>query len=144
MAKKKAETGVMLSLSYFVLAIVTGIVISLAHSIFPESVELGTVSLSNGWSLIHSAGTIALFCTLAIPFFHLYEERRGTMLSSTEWTVGYLIINFVAIYLVTRFAEQFGMGVTSWLVVLILAAVTDVLQGAAMMWLESIRPKLGL
>lgn len=145
MAKKSTqETGVILSISYFVLALVTGLVIALAHAIFPDSVVLGTMSISYTWAVLLATGAITLFNTLAIPFFHLYELKRGTMLSSTEWMVGYFVLNFIAVYGVTRFAEQFGLGVSSWLVVVLLAAVLDVLQGAAMMWLESIRPKLDL
>lgn len=145
MAKNsQQETGMIMTLSYLVLFAVTALVVAVANVLFPESVVLGTAFLTTNWAILHSAGSVALLSMLAIPFFHLYERSRGRMLSSSEWMWGYFALNFAAIYIVTRFAEQFGMGVRSWLVVALLAAVLDVLQGAAMMWLESIRTKLNV
>ena len=140
----KKDTGVIISLSFVVLFIVNALVISLSQAVFPTAVVLGTISIPHIWAVLHSAGTLAAFGTLAIPFFHLYEEKRGRMLSSTEWMVGYFVLNFAGVWLISRAAEQFGLGVSSVMVVVLLAAVLDVLQGAAMMWLESVRTQLDI
>jgi hypothetical protein len=45
----------------------------------------------------------------------------------------YFAINIVALWEITRFAENLGLGVSSWVVVILLAAALDWAQGMAMM-----------
>jgi flagellar biosynthesis protein FliP len=54
-------------------------------------------------------------------------------LSAMDWMVGYLVIDFVAVWVISRFSEQFGLGVAHWWVVLVLALVLDFVQGMGMM-----------
>jgi hypothetical protein len=131
--------GMILVLSFAVLYIVNMIVIYFANMWFGLNVVLGTMSLSTLWALLLSAGTVAVINTFSIPFFHEWEMRRGKILSSWEWMAGYFVINVAAIWLVTRAAEIFGMGVSSWIVILVLAAVLDFVQGIGMMSLQSMQ-----
>ena len=127
--------------SFAVLFIINTIVLYFANSWYPMNVVLGTFSISPMWSLLLSAGSLAIVNTLSIPFFHEWELRRNRPLTSAEWMAGYLVINFVTIWLITRASEVFGMGVTSWGVVLSLAVVLDIIQGIGMMKLEAMRKK---
>ncbi|MBI5151300.1 MAG: hypothetical protein HZA34_01870 [Candidatus Pacebacteria bacterium] len=141
MAKPKTNNlpfvpGMMTPISYGLLFAANGLVISLANTWFPQYVVLGTVNISALWAVLLSAGVLALIGTLTMPFFQEYESRRGRMLSDKEWMVGYLVVNFVGVWLVARVSEIFGLGVTSWMVVLGLAAVLDLVQGFVMMGLE--------
>ncbi|MBI2009825.1 MAG: hypothetical protein HYS86_01470 [Candidatus Chisholmbacteria bacterium] len=135
------SNGLTLVTTYFVLFAVNLLVLYFAHLWFPQAVVLGTEYLTLGWSLLHSMGTLALIGTFSIPFLHRYEESRGRPLTSKDWLLAYLIINFVGLWLISRFSEQFGLGVTSWVVVAVLALTLDIVQGAAMMQLEKSRPK---
>lgn len=144
MAKKNrlAENpGLVLVVTYAVLFVVNGLVLLLANSLFPQQVVLGTQFITRGWAVIHSMGTLALINTFAIPFFREYEKSRGKMLTSQEWMVGYFVLNFVGVWVIARFANQLGFGISSWMVALVLAAVLDVVQGAAMMQVEKLRTK---
>lgn len=127
--------------SYFILFVVNALVIYFANLWFPMNVVLGTMSISQPWAIILTAGALALIGTLLIPFFNEWEMRRRKILSAGEWMLGYLFINFVGLWLLTRASEIFGMGVTSWVVLLILAIIMDILQGIGMMSLESKRQK---
>lgn len=144
MAKTKAfsftdNPGMVFVLSYVVLFGVNAVVLLLANAFFPENVVLGTYALSPRWSVFLSMGTLALLDTFAIPFARELERMKGRPLTTQEWMVKYFFLNFAGLWLITRFSEQFGVGVTSWGVVGLLAIVLDFVQGAAMMRLETIR-----
>lgn len=139
MAKTHQETGMMVVISYFVLLVVNSIVILGANSLFPNDVVLGNSAIPFFWALLHSMGIFTLLTAFAIPFVHEYEQVRGKMFTSNEWMITYFIINFVGMWVLTRFAENLGLGITSWLVALILAVVLDIVQGIAMMQLEKMR-----
>lgn len=135
------NTGMMLVVTYFALFLVNGVVIWLANSLFPQFVVLGTLAFTQPWAIIHSMGVLALFDTMAIPFVRLYEKGRGKMLSSKEWMIVYFAVNLVGIWGVARFSEQFGLGISFWMVAVVLAVVLDFVQGVVMMKLEKLRPK---
>lgn len=63
------------------------------------------------------------------------------MFSSAEWMASYFVLNFVGVWVVARFANQLGFGISSWVVALVLAVVLDVVQGAAMMQVEKLRSR---
>ena len=146
MAKTQAvsqtqNSGMMVVISFFTLLLVNSVVLYIAQMFFPKSIVLGTHALSFWWAVGMSMGKLALIGTLAIPFVHAYEIKRRKMLSSMEWMVVYFVLNFVGLWLITRFSEQFGLGVTSWMVIAGLALVLDVVQGAAMMTVGKMQEK---
>ena len=131
-AKTSANPGMVLVTSYFVLFAVNALVIYLANIYFPQYVVLGTFNINLPWSIFHSMGTLALINILVIPFIQEIEKWKGRMLTPMEWMIKYFVVNFVGVWVITRFSEQFGLGVSSWLVVLVLAVVLDLVQGVAM------------
>ncbi len=134
----KKESQEMLFISSFgVIFFVNLVVIYLAHQWFPSFLVLGTMSLSSYWALFLVSSFIAMAATLALPLFHEWEAQRKSQLSTTEWMAGYFILNFVTVWLLTRVAEVFGMGVSSIVVVGVLALVLDFVQGMAMMGLNN-------
>lgn len=135
------NSGMFQVYSFAILFVVNALVIYFANLWFPLHVVLGTATISLLWALVLSAGSLALIGILSMPFFHEWEIRRGRILTSMEWMLGYFVLNFVGIWLITRASEIFGLGVTSWVVVLILAFILDVVQGFGMMSLESTRKK---
>lgn len=139
MAKFEHNPGMMLVISYLTLLVTNVVVLYLAHMWFPKYLVLGTLSLTATWALWLSMGKLALINTLAIPFFSEWEHRRGKILSSMEWMLWYFVVDFVGLWLVTRYARIFGLGVTSWVVVAVLALVLDFVQGMVMMKLEKWR-----
>ncbi len=129
----KNNPGMIFVMIYFILFAVNAVVIYFANMMFPDKVVLSTMSLSSNWSVLLSAGKLALIATFLMPFFTEWEIRRKRVLSPAEWMGGYLLVNAAALWCITRFSEVFGLGVTSWVVVVVLAAVIDFAQGMAMM-----------
>ena len=142
MAKKSTlNPGIILVISFVVLFAVNSLVVYLSSLWFSNHVVLGTFTITPVWALIHAMGTLSLINTFAIPFLNQYEADRGKKLSSTEWMLAYFIVNFAGIWLITRFADQLGFGISSWVVAVVLAAVLDIFQGMAMMSLERKRTR---
>lgn len=135
----QSSTGMFFTVSYLVMFAVGYLVLYLGNMWFPHQIVLGTMSVTPMWALCLGAGKLALAATLTMPFFNEWEARRGRILESYEWMIGYAIINFIAIWLLGRAADILGVGFSSWLVVLVLALVLDLIQGIAMMTMEKIR-----
>lgn len=135
MAKEKlpVTTSAQMAHMFFVLLAVNSFVLWLANAFFPKMIVLGNAMLDRNWAILLSMGMLSLIGMLCVPVFEYYQEQKGRALSTTDWMVGYLVINFVAIWGITRFAEEFGMGISAWWIALILAAVMDFLQGIGMM-----------
>ncbi len=135
----KKETGMVLVISYFVLLLVNYILISLANIFFPEHVVLGTISLTPVWAGIISMSALSLIVTFAVPFVRVYEDARSKILTTRDWMLLYFILNFVGVWLVSRAATQLGMGISSWVVALVLAIILDTAQGVVMMQIEKMK-----
>jgi signal transduction histidine kinase len=133
--------GIMLVISYTVLLLVSALVIVLGNMVAPAQVVLGTVTIPFAWAVFHAAGKVALVATLFIPFVNEYERQRGKALTSTDWMGIYFVINFVTLWLITRVPDQFGLGVSSWVIVAALSLALTVVQGIAMMQFEKSRQK---
>ncbi len=134
--------GMMMVSSFVALFLANSIVVFAANTFFPTKVVLGTLAFSPLWALFHSMFVVSVISTFAMPFFKLYEIKRGKMLTDKDWMVGYFALNLVTVWGVARFSEQFGLGIASWIVAVALALVLDLVQGVIMMQLEKLRPKL--
>lgn len=133
------DPGIILVITYSILFTINSLVIYLANLWFPHHVVLGTQSLSPIWALFLSMGFLSLINTFAIPFMNQYEKSRKQPLTPKDWITAYFVLNFIGLWLVTRAAEQLGLGITSWLVAAILAVILDVFQGIAMIQVEKLR-----
>lgn len=133
------NAGIMVFFSFLALMIVNTLVIVLANMFFPENVVLGTMSLTANWAAFLSMAALSLIGAFAIPFFHHWEAVRGKLLSTKEWIIYYFLLNVAGVWLISRAAEQFGLGVSSWYVVVALAIAFDVVQGLVMTALEKKR-----
>lgn len=118
---------------FFVQLVLNSLVIVVANMMFPRAVVLGTASFSYWWAVFHSMLIFSLLGTLAIPMFENWQRMKGKALTSMNWMMGYLVINFAGLWVITRFSEQFGLGIAAWWIVLILALVFDFFQGMGMM-----------
>ena len=111
-----------------VLFVVNTLVILLAHLLFPHQVVLGTWCVSYNWALIHSGFVLGLIDTFSLPFLKLRQKILGRSFTKREWFIAYFIINFIGLWVIARFPNQFGFGISSWLVVLILSFLLTPLQ----------------
>jgi len=121
-------------LLYFVFLAVNSLVVWLANIFFPTQVVLGTEHITKCWAIIHSMGTLALVNVFMVLFGREYETVKKKVLASGEWLAIRLVVNSVGLWLIARLAEQLGLGIGSWSIVVVLALVLSVIQGMALMW----------
>jgi len=129
----KSNPNTQMSITFFLIWLVNALVIALANVVFPNNIVLGTMSLSYYMALILSSGVLAWVATLALPLFTEIEIRKQMVLTPQHWMLGYLIINVVYLWILARLAEAIGLGISSWVYVLGMAAVLDFVQGMVMM-----------
>src|SRR6185369_1237965 len=103
---------------------------------------LGTVNIPVTWAIVLCSVKLGLITTfVASPFFTEWELRRGKMMNPIEMMVAYFVVNFVVLWFTSRFSEIFGMGLSSWVVVLVLALVINLVQGMAVMSFQKMMKK---
>ena len=109
--------------------LVNVIVVGIASMLLPDYVVLGN-HLADPWvSLAQSMLIVTFLGVGAMPVIELVSGALRMKLSSAHWMAAYLVINAGAIWIVAKFAEMLGLGISSWMVALALAAVMDYLQG---------------
>ncbi len=135
------RSGMMMVVSYTLLFIVNSLVITIAATLFPSAVVLGTHALSSLWAVFHSMGTLSLVNTFTIPFVRGYEAREKRMFTSREWMALYFVENAVMLWIISRFSQEMGLGISSIVAILVLALVLDTVQGTVMMAIEKMRVK---
>ena len=131
--------GMMFDISFVIVAILNAIVIALAGAWFPNSIVMGTVDMTSTWAIILFGSVLSLATVLFLPFMTVIEKNLKRELKPMEMMIIYFVFNFISIWLITRKSEIFGVGVTSWMVVLWLALVLDIVQGVVMMQVEKWR-----
>lgn len=136
-----ADPTAKLSMTFIAIFVVNMVVIYVANIIFPLDVVLGNMNLSRFWALVISAATLALLTLLVMPLLRMYERNRKRNLSPKETMAAYFVLNFVFLWLLSRAADVFGLGLSSWLVVLILAVLLDLAQGFAAMRIDKMGKK---
>lgn len=143
----KAETsqsmhpGIYLVKTFFLMMLANAVVFYLANMFFPDNVVVGNMSLSHLWAIILSSGLLSLIVTFAYPFMMQMETQMKRSWSPPEMMGMYLVINVVSLWFITRASHIFGLGVTSWIVVLIMAFIANLLQGLVMVGVEKMQTK---
>lgn len=133
--KVQAQHGVMMILTFVTLYVVNSLVLHLGNMLFPTQIVLGTASISHWWSMYHSMFALTVIDTFVMPLVTLYEWKNKTSFTPKQWMLTYLVVNFVALWVISRYADNLGLGFSSWIVVLLFAGALDLVQGAAMMLL---------
>jgi len=126
-------SGMTLVISTFILFGVNIVVLFIAQMLFPQNIVLGTHSLTYQSALAMSMGVLSYLISFFMPFVSKYELMRAKIFSPFEWSALYLVVNLIGLWLITRAAQQFGLGVTSWMVIVPLAIALDVAQSLIMM-----------
>lgn len=141
-AYKAHHTGIELPISFGVMFLVNSVGIYLANLYYPKMVVVGTFGLTSTEALLLSAGVLAAINALLIPLFHVAENARKKMLTDKEWMLGYAVMNTVVLWLMTRIPTVFGLGISSWIPLVSLALVLNLLQGLGMVAYGKIKQAL--
>lgn len=138
LSKEKVQViyGLRLFYSLITLFLVNNLVLHLANMLSPTHVVLGTYSISHWWAMYHSMLKLTLITTFAMPLLTYCHWKKGLTFTQKHWFLTYLVLNFAAIWGITRFSQNLGFGITGWGVALILAAVFASAQGLGIMTLN--------
>jgi hypothetical protein len=131
--KVQAQHSIMVIYSFITLFFVNGLVLYLANMLFPNSIVLGTASIAMIWAVYYSTLNLTLISILVMLLVTIYEWKNKIVFTTKQWISTYLVVNFVALWVISRFAENIGLGFSSWFVILLFAGVLDMVQGVAMM-----------
>ena len=121
-------TGIMLVINFFIIFAVNSLVLYFANLLFPTQIVLGNQSVTYGWSFIHNMATLAILNIFLIPLIREYENKIGKMIESICWIKTYFIANFIGLWILGRFANELGMGLSSWTIALFLALALSIAQ----------------
>lgn len=120
-------------ISFIIVLVVNAITIAVANMFFPTSIVLGTMSLSYNWALFLSSSVISAVTVFALPFMYEIGHYKNRDLMPAELLSLYLLVNIICMWLITRAADVFGLGVSSWVVLLVITFILNFLQGMAML-----------
>jgi hypothetical protein len=110
-------------------SVVSLIVLYIANMLFPSNVVLGNHIVTPMMALLMSSIVISLLGVGATPLIEWASKAINLKLNASHWMLLYLVINTLVVWLVARFAEILGLGVSSWVVALGLGFILDVAQG---------------
>ena len=131
--KVQAMHGLNMIYSFLTLMVTNVVVLAVANALAPNHVVLGTYAISYWWAIYHSMFKLSVISTFVMPLVTLYEWKNKTTFTPKQWMMTYFVVNVVVLWEITRFADNLGLGVSSWVVLLILAFVFNFAQGMAMM-----------
>jgi len=105
------------------------VVLAAATYFFSASVVLGTNTISPFSALLYSMFVQTLIAIGAVPLLELLQDFQQKNLGTTSWMLFYFGVNTIGIWLISRFAEQLGLGLSSWIVAAVLGLVFSLVQG---------------
>jgi hypothetical protein len=76
---------------------------------------------------------LTVICTAAMLLVTIYEWKNKVVFTPKQWMATYLVVNFAALWCISRYANNLGLGFSSWFVILLFAGALDMVQGMAMM-----------
>lgn len=118
-----------LLITWFSFFLVTVIAFYAAAYLFPSYLVFGTDTISPFAGMLQSSALLSLIVVAAIPVIEMAAAAVGRKVTDSNWMVLYLLINTAGIWVISRFAEVVGMGISSWVVALVLGFVLNVAQG---------------
>ncbi len=111
------------------LFVTNALVLAGVNWLFPTQLVLGTNLLSPFWALLYATGVLTLIIVGLVPVIELLAAQLRLKISDMQWMALYMVINIGALWIVGRFAEIVGLGVASWLVVVLVSVVLNMVQG---------------
>lgn len=136
MTKLSLPNSIYLPTVFIIFLVINAFITLSTSAYFPQQVVLGTMSMDSWWAAAHSGGVLAIINLFVLFAVSGLFNKGGRSLSIPTWVASFFVSNLAAIWLITRAADQFGWGVSSWVVVLLLAVVFAVFHSVAVWQIE--------
>lgn len=105
------------------------VVLSFLSHFFSESIVIGTYAIEPLHALVYSMFVLTLFAVGSLPLLEIIQEYRAVEFRTTEWMFFYFGVNSGGLWIISRFADQLGLGLGSWIVVAALGLLFSFVQG---------------
>jgi hypothetical protein len=105
------------------------VVLAGASYFFSTSVVLGTNTISPFSAMLYSMIVQTLIAIGAVPLLELLQDFQQKSLGTTSWMLFYFGVNTIGLWIISRFAEQLGLGLGSWIVAAVLGLTFSFVQG---------------
>lgn len=100
-----------------------------AHLLMPQAIVLGTMNITPVAASFYSMVVLTSVLVGILPLIDAAVAATKMKISNVQWILGYWVINAVALWGIARLAEQLGLGIAGWMVVLGLSFVMNMVQG---------------
>lgn len=115
-----------------------GVLVALLSNLFfPKAVILGNHLLSPFVGAVYAMAMVALIAVGVMPVVEYLIKENKWKFSSTHWLLLYWVVNAGSMWLVGRFAEIVGLGISSWMVAVLVGLALNLVQGGLMMHVVS-------
>lgn len=108
------------------------LVVLVANFFFPSAIMLGHHRFSPFLGAVYAMSFLSLIAVGVMPVVEYLANQKGMKLTSAHWLMLYWVVNAGGLWLVGRFAEIVGMGISSWAVAVVLGLVLNLVQGGLM------------
>ena len=108
--------------------IVDSLLLWLASMFYPTYYVLGNANLTNILAAVVAGLVWTAIVWKSMMFTTKLGIKKNDILKNTAF---YLVVNFVALWIVARFSALFGFGVTSYVWVFALAFISNLVQWGA-------------
>lgn len=105
------------------------IVLAGASYFFSNSVVLGTSTITPFYAMMYSMFVQTLIAIGAVPLLELLQDFQQKNLGTTGWMLFFFGVNTIGLWIISRFAEQLGLGLGSWIAAAVLGLVFAFVQG---------------
>lgn len=116
--------------NFLTLFVLNSFVVYLVSLFFSRQVVLGNYSLPSFLALFFSMAIFSLYQVLLAPFVKDICRQRNIKLNLNRWLVIYFFLNSIGLWIIARLANLFGLGISSWTVVVTLALVLSLAYSA--------------
>lgn len=122
-----------LSLAWLVFTLGSVVTVLFSNLFFPRFIELGNDITSPLLGAVFSMLVVSLIAVGMMPIIENFAQQNKIELTSTKWLIIYWIIDATAIWIMGRLAAVVGLGISSWLVAVMLGLAINLIQGGLMM-----------
>lgn len=116
---------------FFVYFFVDLIVLLSTAVLIPSSLVLGTNLVTPLMALILASFLLSFLVVSTVPIMELVVSRLKYEFTSRDWLAVFVVVNVFFLWLLARFAQVVGMGISSWMIALAIGIVLSLIQGWA-------------
>jgi|GEM_PF-1423636 len=109
--------------------IVNAVVLYAANILAPNQIVLGNHLVSPSVGVVMVSVVLSFVIVGSLPLLESVVDLFKLKLKDSHMILFYFVVNTLAVWLLSRFAEMLGFGISSWVVAICLGFVLNLVQG---------------